>query len=62
LRGTAGVANPGTGQGRCRGFFQAEQVWLTTILFQPSLRLTDFEVAAALQLRALAGEWEAYCS
>jgi hypothetical protein len=54
--GAAGVANHGTGQGGCRGFFQAGQVWLTTILFPPSLRLTDFEVAAALQLRALAGE------
>ncbi|GFZ49940.1 hypothetical protein JCM24511_07343 [Saitozyma sp. JCM 24511] len=30
--------------------------------FQPSLRLTDFEVAAALQLRTLAGEREAHCT
>ncbi|RSH85360.1 hypothetical protein EHS25_004756 [Saitozyma podzolica] len=37
------------------------RVWLTTIPFQPSLRLTDFEVAAALQLRTLAGEREAHC-
>jgi hypothetical protein len=35
------------------------KVWLTTIPFQPSLRLTDFEVAAALQLRTLTGEREA---
>ncbi|GFZ48375.1 hypothetical protein JCM24511_06123 [Saitozyma sp. JCM 24511] len=38
------------------------RVWLTTIPFQPSLRLTDFEVAAALQLRTLAGEREAHCT
>jgi hypothetical protein len=38
------------------------RVWLTTIPFQPSLRLTDFEVAAALQLRTLAGEREAHCN
>jgi hypothetical protein len=38
------------------------RVWLTTISFQPSLRLTDFEVAAALQLRTLAGEREAHCA
>ncbi|GFZ44306.1 hypothetical protein JCM24511_02028 [Saitozyma sp. JCM 24511] len=38
------------------------RVWLTTIPFQPSLRLTDFEVAAALQLRTLTGEREAHCT
>ncbi|GFZ52325.1 hypothetical protein JCM24511_10098 [Saitozyma sp. JCM 24511] len=38
------------------------RVWLTTIPFQPSLRLTDFEVAAALQLRTLAGGREAHCT
>jgi hypothetical protein len=38
------------------------RVWLTTIPFQPSLRLSDFEVAAALQLRTLAGEREAHCT
>ncbi|GFZ44943.1 hypothetical protein JCM24511_02669 [Saitozyma sp. JCM 24511] len=38
------------------------RVWLTTIPFQPSLRLTDFEVAAALQLRTLAGERDAHCT
>jgi hypothetical protein len=38
------------------------RVWLTTIPFQPSLRLTDFEVAAALQLRTLTGESEAHCT
>ncbi|GFZ49914.1 hypothetical protein JCM24511_07317 [Saitozyma sp. JCM 24511] len=38
------------------------RVWLTTIPFQPSLRLTDFEVAATLQLRTLAGEREAHCT
>ncbi|RSH89967.1 hypothetical protein EHS25_001953 [Saitozyma podzolica] len=38
------------------------RVWLTTIPFQPSLRLTDFEVAAALQLRTLTGESEARCT
>jgi hypothetical protein len=32
------------------------RVWLTRIPFQPSLRLTDFEVAAVLQLSTLAGE------
>jgi hypothetical protein len=37
-------------------------VWLITIPFQPSLRLTDFEVVAALQLRTLAGEREAHCT
>ncbi|RSH85351.1 hypothetical protein EHS25_004747 [Saitozyma podzolica] len=31
------------------------RVWLTTIPFQPSLRVTDFEIAAALQLGTLAG-------
>jgi hypothetical protein len=31
------------------------RVWLTTIPFQPSLGLTDFEIAAALKLRTLAG-------
>jgi hypothetical protein len=36
------------------------RVWLTTIPFQPSLRLTDFEVAAAPQLRTLTGEREAH--
>ncbi|GFZ50356.1 hypothetical protein JCM24511_08113 [Saitozyma sp. JCM 24511] len=36
------------------------RVWLTTIPFQPSLRLTDFEIAAALQLRTLAGGQAAY--
>jgi hypothetical protein len=36
--------------------------WLTTIPFQPSLRLTDSEVAAALQLRTLAREREAHCT
>ncbi|GFZ50353.1 hypothetical protein JCM24511_08110 [Saitozyma sp. JCM 24511] len=35
-------------------------VWLTTIPFQLSLRLTDFEVAAAPQLRTLTGEREAH--
>ncbi|RSH95771.1 hypothetical protein EHS25_000863 [Saitozyma podzolica] len=38
------------------------RVWVTTIPFQPSLRLTDFEVTAALQLRTLAGEREAHCT
>ncbi|RSH93589.1 hypothetical protein EHS25_006234, partial [Saitozyma podzolica] len=38
------------------------RVWLTTIPFQPTLRLTDFEVAAALQLRTLTGEREAHCT
>jgi hypothetical protein len=38
------------------------RVWLTTIPFQPSLRLTDFEVAAALQLRTLTGQREAHCT
>ncbi|GFZ47034.1 hypothetical protein JCM24511_04260 [Saitozyma sp. JCM 24511] len=38
------------------------RVWLTTIPSQPSLRLTDFEVAAALQLRTLAGERKAHCT
>jgi hypothetical protein len=38
------------------------RLWLTTIPFQPSLRLTDFEVSAALQLRTLAGEREAHCT
>jgi hypothetical protein len=38
------------------------RVWLTTIPFQPSLRLTDFEVAAALQLRTLAGERAVHCT
>jgi hypothetical protein len=38
------------------------RVWLTTMPFQPSLRLTDFEVAAALQLRTLTGEREAHCA
>src|SRR5689334_6856502 len=38
------------------------RVWLTTIPFQPSLRLTDFEVAATLQLRTLTGEREAHCT
>jgi hypothetical protein len=37
------------------------KVWLTTIPFQPSLHITDFEVAAALQLRTLAGEREVHC-
>jgi hypothetical protein len=38
------------------------RVWPTTIPFQPSLRLTDFEVAAALQQCTLAGEREAHCT
>ena len=38
------------------------RVWLTTIPFQPSPRLTDFEAAAALQLRTLAGEREVHCT
>ncbi|RSH83063.1 hypothetical protein EHS25_005773 [Saitozyma podzolica] len=38
------------------------RVWHTTIPFQPSLRLTDFEVAIALQLRTLTGEREAHCT
>jgi hypothetical protein len=38
------------------------RVWLTTIPFQASLRLTDFEVAAALQLRTLTGEREVHCT
>ncbi|GFZ43063.1 hypothetical protein JCM24511_00781 [Saitozyma sp. JCM 24511] len=38
------------------------RVWLSTIPFQPSLRVADFEVAAALQLRTLAGEREAHCT
>ncbi|RSH94159.1 hypothetical protein EHS25_003962 [Saitozyma podzolica] len=38
------------------------RVWLTTIPFQPSLRLTDFDVAAALELRNPAGEREVDCT
>jgi hypothetical protein len=38
------------------------RVWLTTIPFQPSLRLSHFEVAAALQLRTLAGKRETHCT
>jgi hypothetical protein len=38
------------------------RVWLPTIPFQASLRHTDFEVAAALQLCTLAGEREAHCT
>ncbi|GFZ48404.1 hypothetical protein JCM24511_06152 [Saitozyma sp. JCM 24511] len=38
------------------------RVWLTTIPFKSSLHLTDFEIAAALQLRTLTGEREAHCT
>jgi hypothetical protein len=38
------------------------RVWLTTIPFEPSLRLTHFEVPAALHLPSLAGEREAHCT
>jgi hypothetical protein len=38
------------------------RVWLTTIPFQPPLRLTEFEVAAAVQLGTLAGEREPNCT
>jgi hypothetical protein len=45
--------DPRTGKGGHRGFLQNGPVWLTTVPFQPSLRLTDFEVAATLQLAYL---------
>jgi hypothetical protein len=38
------------------------RVWLTTIPFQPFLRLTDFEVAVVSHLRTLAGEQGAHCT
>jgi hypothetical protein len=57
-----GSLNPEQAKAVVEASSKLGRVWLTTIPFQPSLRLTDFEVAAALQLRTLAGEREAHCT
>ncbi|GFZ51184.1 hypothetical protein JCM24511_08942 [Saitozyma sp. JCM 24511] len=57
-----GLLTPGQTKAVVQASSKLGRVWLTTIPFRPSLRLTDFEVAAALQLRILAGEREAHCT
>ncbi|GFZ52412.1 hypothetical protein JCM24511_10185 [Saitozyma sp. JCM 24511] len=57
-----GSLNPEQAKAVVEASSKLGRVWLTTIPFQPSLRLTDFEVAAALQLRTLAGERESHCT
>jgi hypothetical protein len=57
-----GSLNPEQAKAVVEASSKLGRVWLTTIPFQPSLRLTDFEVAAALQLRTLTGEREAHCT
>jgi hypothetical protein len=57
-----GSLNPEQAKAVVEASSKLGRVWLTTMPFQPSLRLTDFEVAAALQLRTLTGEREAHCT
>ncbi|GFZ44313.1 hypothetical protein JCM24511_02035 [Saitozyma sp. JCM 24511] len=48
-----GSLNPEQAKAVVEASSKLGRVWLTTIPFQPSLRLTDFEVAAALQLQEI---------
>ncbi|RSH85400.1 hypothetical protein EHS25_004796 [Saitozyma podzolica] len=58
--GTARLADRRAAKAVVEASSKLGRVWLTTIPFQPSLHLTDFEVAAALQRRTLSGEGEAH--